>query len=143
MSLRFICLFNEPTCPNTALKKNNKTKQSWFFSKITQNITCFVHVIDTVCHRLCTHIGLFQHWCGVQSLIGRTGKDSLKRRVASFDVKKVRAETLHRAQELLSLYDLTIVQEASAGAATFYLWVSLVCHILSVGKSGPTHSIFG
>lgn len=68
----------------------------------------------------------FQNWFGVQNLIGKTGREALKKRVENFDVKTVSLESLHRTKEILRNYDLSIVQDASAGAATFYQWVSYI-----------------
>jgi hypothetical protein len=39
-------------------------------------------------------------------------------------MKNVSVETLQQTKEILRNYDLYIVQDASAGAATFYQWVS-------------------
>lgn len=61
-------------------------------------------------------------------MIGKTGREALKKRVESFDLRGVPPEALNRAKEILDQYDLSIVQDASAGAATFYLWVRLIAH---------------
>ncbi|XP_061174080.1 uncharacterized protein LOC133183144 [Saccostrea echinata] len=63
-----------------------------------------------------------RHWVGVQNLIGKRGREGLKKRVETFDGKSVSQKNWHRAKEILKDYDLFTVQDASAGAATFYQW---------------------
>jgi len=57
-------------------------------------------------------------------LISKKGKDGLKRRIVAFDSSSIRPAVITRAKEILRKYDMESVQIASAGAATFYLWVS-------------------
>jgi len=59
----------------------------------------------------------------VQALIGKTGKDSLKRRVSEFDVDKLQLSLASRVKELLHNYNMTDIRDTSHGAATFYVWV--------------------
>ncbi|XP_069137733.1 hillarin-like isoform X1 [Argopecten irradians] len=67
-------------------------------------------------------------WPKVQGLISKKGKDGLKRRVAAFQMKKLRPAVVLRAKEIVSKYDMETIQIASAGAATFYQWVITTIH---------------
>ncbi|XP_060062785.1 hillarin-like [Ylistrum balloti] len=67
-------------------------------------------------------------WPKVQGLISKKGKDGLKRRVAAFQIKKLRPAIVIRAKEIISKYDMETVQIASAGAATFYQWATTTIH---------------
>lgn len=65
------------------------------------------------------------NWKHMQALLGKTGKEGLKRQVTSLDPLHVE---MHHAVYAHSKYledlDLEIVRDISAGAATFYAWVS-------------------
>lgn len=61
-------------------------------------------------------------WKNVQALIGKTGKQSLKRRIQVLDVNKLKEDTVKNAKELLKDIRLEDVVTISAGAATFYSW---------------------
>ena len=61
----------------------------------------------------------------MQALIGRTGKESLKRRVSEFDVDKLQLCLASKVKELLSNYKLSEIRDTSHGAATFYVWVCI------------------
>ena len=61
----------------------------------------------------------------MQILIGKTGKESLKRRVSEFQVEKLKIEVAVRAKMIFKQFDLPEVRDVSAGAATFYVWVRL------------------
>lgn len=65
-----------------------------------------------------------QDWKDVQVLIGKTGKESLKRRVSEFDVEKLSMSLAFKVKDLLKNYELNEIRDTSAGAATFYVWVS-------------------
>lgn len=62
-------------------------------------------------------------WQAIQALIGKTGKESLKRRVGECEADKIKPETGVRAEAILQRYDLQLITEASRGAAVFYVWV--------------------
>jgi len=59
----------------------------------------------------------------VQALIGKTGKESLKRRVSEFDVDKLQLSLATRVKDLLHNYNMNDIRDTSHGAATFYVWV--------------------
>lgn len=57
-------------------------------------------------------------------LMGRTGRDSLIRKVAAFDTVNVRTEISQRVEKMLKTYTENEARVASAGAGTFFVWVS-------------------
>ncbi|KAF6038250.1 hypothetical protein EB796_003437 [Bugula neritina] len=66
--------------------------------------------------------GDMKDWRSIVALIGKTGKESLKRRVMEFRIRNLTMEVADEAKQLLSPMSLTEVRDASTGAATFYLW---------------------
>ena len=72
---------------------------------------------------LCT---LFQDWEDVQVLMGKTGKNGMLRRVRQFDTVDVQPDTKYRVEKTLNEHSETEVRLASAGAGTFYVWVTMV-----------------
>ena len=70
----------------------------------------------------------------MQALLGKTGKDGLKRQVTSLDPLHVdMAKADFAFEKYLKENDLETIRDVSAGAATFYVWVS-------VQKNGYTRS---
>lgn len=69
-----------------------------------------------------THI--FQDWEDIQILMGKIGKDSMLRRVRQFDTINVQPDTKYYVERSLEKHTETDVRLASAGAGTFYVWVS-------------------
>ncbi|XP_078319801.1 uncharacterized protein LOC111120246 isoform X1 [Crassostrea virginica] len=63
-------------------------------------------------------------WKAVQALVGKTGKESLKRRCIECKPEKIPLAPAKRAKVLLEEYDLEEVRDVSAGAATFYVWAT-------------------
>ncbi|XP_013404051.1 trichohyalin [Lingula anatina] len=63
-------------------------------------------------------------WKNVQALVGKTGKDGLKRRCLEYDPDKLanNMQIAKRAKELMKQHELDEVRDVSAGAATFYVW---------------------
>nr|XP_026694817.1 uncharacterized protein LOC100182150 isoform X2 [Ciona intestinalis] len=62
-------------------------------------------------------------WTSVQSLLGKTGKEGLKRRIMTFKENEVSVATARRAQHIIGQdEDLESIRDVSAGAATFYVW---------------------
>ena len=56
--------------------------------------------------------------------MGKTGKESLKRRISEFKVEKLSIELAMKAKQVLCRFTLDEVRDVSAGAGTFYVWVS-------------------
>lgn len=65
----------------------------------------------------------------MQVLIGKTGKENLKRRVTDFQVSKLRIDIARKAKQLVRRFNVDDVRSVSAGAATFYVWVRVVYKI--------------
>ena len=77
------------------------------------------------------------YWFTLQVLIGKTGKEGLKRRVGACDVSNIPMKVARRAKQLLDCHDIDSVREASQGCATFYAWVSS----LSVVTTSVYHDV--
>ncbi|XP_032220339.2 trichohyalin [Nematostella vectensis] len=64
-------------------------------------------------------------WKHMQALLGKTGKEGLKRQVTTLDPLKVEMEQADYADSsYLNELDLEIIRDISAGAATFYAWAT-------------------
>ncbi|KAK3781008.1 hypothetical protein RRG08_046312 [Elysia crispata] len=63
-------------------------------------------------------------WKEVQALVGKTGKESLKRRCLELDASTLQDTIARRAQKLLGKLELDEVRDISAGAATFFVWAT-------------------
>ena len=59
----------------------------------------------------------------MQVLIGKTGKGSLKRRVAECSAENVSLPIAERASAMLQQFDAVSIQDTSLGCATFHAWV--------------------
>ena len=57
-------------------------------------------------------------------LIGKTGREALKRRVGVCDIAAIPMKVAYRVRQLLEKHNIDSVREASQGCATFYAWVS-------------------
>lgn len=67
------------------------------------------------------------NWKHMQALLGKTGKEGLKRQVTQLDPLHVEMEHANYAQsKYLADLDLEIIRDISAGAATFYAWVGSI-----------------
>ncbi|KAK3607865.1 hypothetical protein CHS0354_038295 [Potamilus streckersoni] len=65
-----------------------------------------------------------KEWQDLTALMGRYGKDSLMREVASADGSKIDNQSAIRIKKYLAKYSLDDVRAVSSGAATFYIWAS-------------------
>ncbi|KAL5261344.1 hypothetical protein ACHWQZ_G007143 [Mnemiopsis leidyi] len=61
-------------------------------------------------------------WPQLVVLMGKTGKDSLKRRVQSYEPDTMPWDVAEACQEILAGMDTGSVADVSAGAAAFYIW---------------------
>lgn len=59
----------------------------------------------------------------MQVLIGKTGKGSLKRRVAECSAENISLPVAERASVMLQQFDAITIQDTSLGCATFHAWV--------------------
>jgi hypothetical protein len=69
----------------------------------------------------------FQYWDNVQAILGKIGKESIKRRISLFDIDELELDIALGARKLLGNLLIGNVNQASIGAATFYVWVSCIC----------------
>eukprot|EP00105_Crassostrea_gigas_P018852 XP_011437089.1 PREDICTED: PERQ amino acid-rich with GYF domain-containing protein 2 isoform X2 [Crassostrea gigas] len=90
-----------------------------------QNPPAVVHKVMTATFLLLGHQEKeTKIWKSVQALVGKTGKESLKRRCIECKPEKIPLAPAKRAKALLEEFDLEEVRDVSAGAATFYVWAS-------------------
>lgn len=69
-----------------------------------------------------------KNWKNMQALLGKTGKEGLKRQVTSLDPVKVSDSIAdYTERHYLKQHQLDTIRDVSAGAATFYVWVSTKC----------------
>ncbi|XP_078601809.1 uncharacterized protein LOC144876439 [Branchiostoma floridae x Branchiostoma japonicum] len=61
-------------------------------------------------------------WVSLLALIGKTGRQSLKRRVKNCEPANISPETAEEAKHCLGDLSLDGVRDQSSGAATFYVW---------------------
>ncbi|XP_052081913.1 uncharacterized protein LOC127719716 isoform X2 [Mytilus californianus] len=64
-----------------------------------------------------------KYWDNVQALLGKIGKESIKRRIALFDIDTLELDIALGARKMLGNLLIDNVKQASAGAATFYVWI--------------------
>ena len=72
----------------------------------------------------------FQDWIEIQALIGKMGKDALKRRICERDVAKITLSDVEKAKSLLSTLKMAEVEEISKAASTFFAWVNITVYLL-------------
>lgn len=58
-------------------------------------------------------------------MVGRTGKENLKRMCLGLNALTVEVQRAKRVRELLKNFELDEIRDVSAGAATFYVWVRI------------------
>ncbi|CAF3696495.1 unnamed protein product [Adineta steineri] len=63
-----------------------------------------------------------QDWTQIQNLLGRLGKDSVRRRCYELSPLHIVVDKAHEAKDILRNYDLIRVSEISIGLAAFYSW---------------------
>ncbi|KAK2179653.1 hypothetical protein NP493_478g03003 [Ridgeia piscesae] len=63
-------------------------------------------------------------WRKCRAFCCQTGDNGLNRKILNFDMTKVRPGAKPISKEILNKYRFSEVQAVSAGAATFYVWVS-------------------
>ncbi|XP_061168878.1 lim and transglutaminase domain protein ltd-1-like [Saccostrea echinata] len=63
-----------------------------------------------------------QEWEQIQTLMRRTGKEGLLRRIRQFDIVHVTENMINHSSQILRPYDEERIRVSSAGLATFYKW---------------------
>ena len=81
------------------------------------------------------------NWRNMQALLGKTGKEGLKRQVTSLDPLRVDMPKADYAfDKYLKETDLETIRDTSAGAATFYVWVSVASNSV-IGYCSLKHDV--
>lgn len=80
---------------------------------------------------------LLQEWKTCQIILGKTGKESIMRHISNFDPKDCYLDVALSSKMLLEPYSLEQIRDVSAGAATFFVWVSK----MSFNKNKSTNTI--
>ena len=65
-----------------------------------------------------------KEWPQIQSLLGRLGKESVRRRCYELNPLGIPVDKSREAKSILRHYDLIRVSEISVGLAAFFSWVS-------------------
>lgn len=63
-------------------------------------------------------------WTQIQNLLGRLGKESIRRRCYELNPLMISFDKMREAKNILKNYDLLRVSEISLGLAAFFSWVS-------------------
>ncbi|XP_055886104.1 uncharacterized protein LOC106062437 isoform X1 [Biomphalaria glabrata] len=75
-------------------------------------------------------------WPRVQALMGKTGKESIMRKISQFDAQAVPIKSAQTAKKIIEPYNREQIRDVSAGAATFYIWaVGMIEEVESYGGS--------
>ena len=70
-----------------------------------------------------TNAVFLQSWEGVKKLIGRTGKDALKRRIWERDLEAIPLQDAQTADALIVGFQKEDIEIISKAASVFYSWV--------------------
>jgi hypothetical protein len=73
----------------------------------------------------------FKDWPQIQNLLGRFGKDSVRRRCYELNPLRIPVDRAREAKDILRNYDLIRVSEISVGLSAFFNWVCK-CHSLAM-----------
>ncbi|XP_053398594.1 uncharacterized protein LOC123558094 isoform X2 [Mercenaria mercenaria] len=78
-----------------------------------------------------------RNWRTCQALVGKTGRESLMRRISSFDPNKCSLAVAKTANRMIEDYSMSQIRDVSAGAATFFGWSQgMIEQIESTSGSG-------
>ncbi|ESP05146.1 hypothetical protein LOTGIDRAFT_227829 [Lottia gigantea] len=92
-----------------------------------QNPPAIVHTVMTATFLALGHKEKeTKDWKAVQALVGKTGKESVKRKCLELKASTIPLPAAKRVKTLLDKYELDAVRDVSAGAATFYVWATTV-----------------
>ena len=67
----------------------------------------------------------FKEWTQIQNLLGRLGRESVRRRCYELSPLHIPMDKAQEAKGVLRHYDLIRVSEISVGLAAFFSWVSV------------------
>ncbi|KAL4236002.1 hypothetical protein ACF0H5_004390 [Mactra antiquata] len=78
-----------------------------------------------------------RNWRTCQALVGKTGRESLMRRISGFDPKDCSLSVAQMGKHMIENYSMSQIRDVSAGAATFFGWsLGMIEEIESTGGSG-------
>ncbi|XP_041377436.1 uncharacterized protein LOC121389855 [Gigantopelta aegis] len=80
-------------------------------------------------------------WIKVQALMGKTGKESLKRRLEDFNLDSVDLDIALGARDLLHGCTLDEIRIVSAGAATFFVWTKGIINEIQTRHGEDVHKV--
>ncbi|KAL3869217.1 hypothetical protein ACJMK2_041926 [Sinanodonta woodiana] len=78
-----------------------------------------------------------KQWKFCQALMGKTGRESMMRRISKFDPKDCSVDVAHKSKSMIENFSMGQIRDVSAGAATFYGWsLGMIEEVESTGGSG-------
>ena len=69
-------------------------------------------------------VSISKEWPKIQVLMGKTGKESLMRKISKFDAQACLLKQAQIAKKTIAPFNKDQIRDTSAGVATFYIWVS-------------------
>ena len=83
----------------------------------------------------CRYLINRQDWKQCRKICCQTGDKGLNRKILDFNITQIHPDKVSKSNAILERYRLAEVQTVSAGAATFYVWVSCCSYwlILATG----------
>lgn len=78
-----------------------------------------------------------RNWRTCQAFVAKTGRESLMRRISTFDPKDCSLAAAQMAKHMIENYSMSQIRDVSSGAATFFGWsLGMIEEIESTGGSG-------
>ncbi|XP_033739119.1 uncharacterized protein LOC117326479 [Pecten maximus] len=76
-------------------------------------------------------------WKSCQSLLFKTGKENIMRRISGFNPKLTSKDVAATAKKIIAPYSVVQIRDASLGASAFYVWAKgMIGEIETTGRSG-------
>lgn len=83
-------------------------------------------------------------WRTCQSILGKTGRESVMRKIQKFDPKDCFLDAALAAKKVTSEYTLEHIRDVSAGAATFFVWAKgMIEEVESTGGRAEEDPVTG
>ncbi|OWF54024.1 Kyphoscoliosis peptidase [Mizuhopecten yessoensis] len=122
--------FNSKKKPRTTLKKHShdvlalSSRTISELHRYKEPVPIMVDIMRATYLLLGENESTVAEWEDLQTLMRKTGRDSLSVRIRLFDVTKLKVPLAKKVLGILSQYDKETALGASAGAGTFYQWAS-------------------
>jgi flagellar biosynthesis GTPase FlhF len=84
-----------------------------------------------------SNVGDLTSWSKIKVLMGKTGRESLKRKISTFTPKTVSPELLAQAKKCIGQIDHEAIQRASQGAYIIYAWSTGI--IMQIDNADDAH----